>query len=82
VPTGSDTWCCGFGGTFSAKFPEISVAMADRKLEPILLAGVDYLVSTDSSCLMQLSGVLSRRKLRSPRLMHVAQVLATCTEAS
>jgi L-lactate dehydrogenase complex protein LldE len=81
VPMESDTWCCGFGGTFAAKFPEISVAMADRKLEPILRAKVDYLVSTDSSCLMQLAGVLSRRKLQSPKPMHVAEVLATCAEA-
>lgn len=81
VATESDSWCCGFGGTFSAKFPEISVAMAERKLEPILRANVDYLVSTDSSCLMQLSGVLSRRKLARPRPMHMAQVLATCLEA-
>ncbi|MBI5532599.1 MAG: (Fe-S)-binding protein [Deltaproteobacteria bacterium] len=82
VETEADTWCCGFGGTFSVKFPEISTAMAERKLEPILAADVDFLISTDASCLMQLSGVLSRKQLASPRPMHVAEVLATCLEAS
>jgi L-lactate dehydrogenase complex protein LldE len=78
VHTGTETWCCGFGGTFSVKFPEISVAMGRRKLEPILDSGADYLVSTDSSCLLQLGGLLGRRKLARPRPLHVAEVLATC----
>jgi L-lactate dehydrogenase complex protein LldE len=81
VSTEADTWCCGFGGTFSVKFPEISTAMAERKLELILAADVDYFISTDASCLMQLSGLLSRKKLTTPRPMHIAEVLATCLEA-
>lgn len=78
VETISDEWCCGFGGTFSVKFPEVSTAMAERKLEPILEADVDYLLSTDSSCLMQLGGLLSRQGRSRPQPMHVVEALATC----
>lgn len=81
VEVPSETWCCGFGGTFAVKYPEVSTAMAQRKLEPILAAEVDYLLSTDSSCLMQLGGLLSRHQLTRPRPLHVAEVLAGCLEA-
>jgi len=49
----SDT-CCGFGGTFSAKFPELSVAMSDVKLGNAASTGARYVVSADPGCLMQL----------------------------
>ena len=81
VPVSSDSWCCGFGGTFAVKFPELSAAMADRKLAPMLDEDVDYLISTDSSCLVHLQGVLSRRGQARPRALHVAEVLATSLEA-
>lgn len=77
VPVESDEWCCGFGGTFSVKFPELSVAMGRRKLQPILDRDVDYVISTDSSCLMHLAGLLSRMNRTRPRLLHVAEVLAS-----
>jgi L-lactate dehydrogenase complex protein LldE len=80
VEVPSADWCCGFGGTFAVKYPEVSTAMAERKLEPILAAEVDYLVSTDSSCLMQLGGLLSRQQQSRPRPLHVAEVLASCLE--
>lgn len=82
VETPSDAWCCGFGGTFSVKYPEISTAMGKRKLAPIIDADVDYLISTDSSCLMHLGGMLSREGKQRPKLLHVAEVLATALEAS
>jgi L-lactate dehydrogenase complex protein LldE len=69
--------CCGFGGTFSVKHPEISVAMLDEKVEAIERAGVDAVVSGDASCLMQIGGRLTRRG-SSVRAMHLADVLA-CT---
>src|SRR5256885_2105397 len=53
--------CCGFGGTFSVKYPEISVAILDEKVDAIERAGVDAVVSGDASCLMQIGGRLSRR---------------------
>ena len=68
--------CCGFGGTFSVKFPEISAAIADEKVSAIEQAGVDVVVSGDASCLMQLGGRLSRLGSRV-RTMHLAEVLAS-----
>jgi len=68
--------CCGFGGTFSVKFPEVSGGMAETKIDAILETGADLVVSIDSSCLMQIQGVLSRAG--SPvRTMHLAEVLAS-----
>ena len=52
--------CCGFGGTFSVKFPEISAGILDNKIEAIEKAAVDTVVSGDASCLMQIGGRLSR----------------------
>jgi len=67
--------CCGFGGTFSVKYPEISVAILDNKIESIEKAGVRAVVSGDASCLMQIGGRLSRNA--SPvRTMHLAELLA------
>lgn len=72
--TGCDT-CCGFGGTFSVKLPELSVAMLDQKLQHLEVAGVDTVVSGDVSCLMQIQGRLEHRG--SPiRAAHLAEVLA------
>jgi L-lactate dehydrogenase complex protein LldE len=71
----SDTWCCGFGGTFSVKFPELSAAMARRKLRHAEERELDYLISPEASCLMQLNGVIGRDGLRV-RPLHVAEVLA------
>jgi len=48
------------GGTFSVKYPEISVAILDQKIEAIESAGVDAVVAADASCLMQIGGRLSR----------------------
>lgn len=67
--------CCGFGGTFSVKYPEISVAIADGKLAAIEASGVDAVVSGDASCLMHLGGRLSRRG-SAVRVVHLAEVLA------
>lgn len=68
--------CCGFGGTFSVKYPEVSVAIVDHKVDAIEEAGIDAVVSADSSCLMQIGGRLSRRGSRV-RTMHLAEVLAS-----
>lgn len=68
--------CCGFGGTFSVKYPEISVAILDHKIEAIERAGVRAVVSGDASCLMQIGGRLSRQN-SSVRAMHLAELLAS-----
>lgn len=66
--------CCGFGGTFSVKYPEISVAILDQKIEAIERAGVQAVVSGDASCLMQIGGRLSRKGSKV-RVMHLAELL-------
>jgi len=68
--------CCGFGGTFSVKYPEISVAILDEKIEAIEQARVQAVVSADASCLMQIGGRLSR-KGSNVRVMHLAELLAS-----
>jgi L-lactate dehydrogenase complex protein LldE len=68
--------CCGFGGTFAVKFPEISTAMAEEKVACIERSGADVLVACDAGCLMQLGGLLSRRG--SPvRCLHLAELLVS-----
>ena len=67
--------CCGFGGTFSVKYPVISTAMLDHKLAAVEAAGVDAIVSGDVSCLLQIGGRLARQGSRV-RAMHLAEVLA------
>lgn len=67
--------CCGFGGTFSVRYPEISAAMLDRKLDELEALRVDALVSGDAGCLMQIEGRLARRGSRI-RALHLAEVLA------
>jgi len=67
--------CCGFGGTFSVKYPEISTAIVDGKLDAIEKSDVDAVVSCDSSCLMQLGGRLSRRGSKI-KAIHIAEILA------
>ena len=66
--------CCGFGGTFSVKMPDISTAMADEKIRALEKSGADTLISGDSSCLMHLEGRL-RRTGHDTRVLHLAQVL-------
>jgi L-lactate dehydrogenase complex protein LldE len=68
--------CCGFGGTFSVKYPEISVAILDQKIESIQKSGVDAVISGDASCLMQIGGRLSRIGSKT-RVMHLAELLAS-----
>jgi L-lactate dehydrogenase complex protein LldE len=68
--------CCGFGGTFSVKYPEISVAILDHKIEAIEKANVRAVVSGDASCLMQIGGRLTRNN-SSVRTMHLAELLAS-----
>jgi len=68
--------CCGFGGTFSVKFPEISGGMARTKIDAILRTGADTVISVDSSCLMQIQGAM-RKAGRNIRAMHLAEVLAS-----
>lgn len=66
--------CCGFGGSFAVKFPQISTAMTQVKLGSATQTDADYLISGDPSCLMQIGGYFSRQK--SPiKCLHIAEVL-------
>jgi L-lactate dehydrogenase complex protein LldE len=68
--------CCGFGGTFSVKFADLSGAMARTKIEAIVKTGAKTVVSLDPSCLMQIQGALSRAG-SDIRTLHLAEVLAS-----
>lgn len=68
--------CCGFGGAFSVKYPEVSVSMLEEKLGSIAQTGADTLVSTDMGCLMQIGGAVKKRGLPI-RVMHLAELLAS-----
>jgi L-lactate dehydrogenase complex protein LldE len=68
--------CCGFGGTFSVKFPMISAAMGEAKCAAITETGADYLLSLDSSCLMHIQGMFDMQGKRM-RSLHLAELLAT-----
>jgi len=84
VPWVSAEECCGFGGLFSAKLPEVSAGMADRKLDT--LPAVDVVTSSDGGCLLQLAGRATRQRPTQrpptarhgrvrPRFEHLASLL-------
>ena len=66
--------CCGFGGTFSAKFPMISTAMGEGKVNSALETEAEYIVSNDSSCLMHIQGLIDRQG-KALKTIHLAEVL-------
>ncbi|TVR96291.1 MAG: (Fe-S)-binding protein [Rhodospirillales bacterium] len=71
---GADT-CCGFGGLFCVKYPDISEKMVDAKVDDILASGADTVLGGDLGCLMNIAGRLSRRGA-AVNVRHVAEVLA------
>ena len=67
--------CCGFGGTFCVKYPEISEKMVDDKVKNILASGADTVIGGDLGCLMNIAGRLKR--INAPvKVFHTAEVLA------
>jgi L-lactate dehydrogenase complex protein LldE len=67
--------CCGFGGTFAVKNPDVSAAMGADKVGNAAATGADVLCAADNSCLMHLRGVIARTG--GPRVMHLAEILAS-----
>ena len=67
--------CCGFGGSFSVKYAEISAAMVEDKVNKIIASGADTVVGCDMGCLMNIQGMLSRRG-SDIKVRHIAQILA------
>ena len=71
--------CCGFGGTFSVKFPHISEGMVADKIANVQASGAETLVSCDMSCLMNIGGALNRQN-SSVKVKHLAQILDSDSE--
>ena len=67
--------CCGFGGTFAVKNPDISASMAEQKVLNALETGAEYIVSTEASCLMNINGFINKHKL-PVKGIHLADILA------
>jgi L-lactate dehydrogenase complex protein LldE len=68
--------CCGFGGTFSIKYGEISARLADNKCQHVVASGADALVLGDLGCMLNIEGRLRRRGDTKTRVLHVTEVLA------
>jgi L-lactate dehydrogenase complex protein LldE len=67
--------CCGFGGSFSVKYPDISAALLEDKVKNIAASGAQVVVGGDMGCLLNIEGMLHRKKI-PVRVMHIAQLLA------
>jgi L-lactate dehydrogenase complex protein LldE len=72
--------CCGFGGTFCVKYPEISTAMVDAKIASIKKTRADTVLAGDLGCLLNIAGRLSRLG-HGIQVRHIAEVLADMTDA-
>jgi len=68
--------CCGFGGTFSIKYGDISGRLADLKCEEVEQSGADTLVLGDLGCILNIEGRLRRRGNSKTKVLHIAEVLA------
>jgi L-lactate dehydrogenase complex protein LldE len=73
--------CCGFGGTFCVKYPEISTRMVDDKIASIQASGADTLVAADLGCLLNLAGRIKRLGLPI-KVFHIAEVLADMAQGA
>jgi L-lactate dehydrogenase complex protein LldE len=80
VEMGDTEACCGFGGTFCVKFPDISNSMVERKTADIAATGAQHLLAGDLGCLMNLAGKLQRQG-STIKVRHVAEVLADMGDA-
>jgi len=71
--------CCGFGGLFSIKYPDVSGAIVDKKADRVVAAKSDLLLGGDLGCLMNMAGKLKRRG-SNVRVFHIAELLANMTD--
>ena len=76
VELGEAEECCGFGGTFAVKNPDVSSAMLTDKITHVLETGAEVCTAGDSSCLMHIGGGLSRQRA-GVRTVHLAEILAS-----
>ena len=79
IPLVDSDQCCGFGGTFSVKNPDVSVAMGSDKARHVMETGAQYVVAGDNSCLMHVGGLL-RRMRSGVAPIHLAEILANTAE--
>lgn len=75
VPMEKTDQCCGFGGTFAVKYPAISGAIVEDKVQCIAATGAELTLSNDAGCTMNIAGMCHRRGVRT-RVTHVAELLA------
>ena len=68
--------CCGFGGTFSVKFGEVSARIAEKKCDNIRASGADAVVLGDLGCMLSIEGKLRRLGDEKMRVLHIAEILA------
>jgi L-lactate dehydrogenase complex protein LldE len=76
LPLEDDDQCCGFGGTFSVKNPDLSADMVSEKARCVRESGAEYLVTVDNACLMNIGGALHRDEV-PVRTIHLAEILAS-----
>jgi L-lactate dehydrogenase complex protein LldE len=74
VPLERQDQCCGFGGSFAVRYPQISGAMVDDKMACVLATAADVLISTDAGCLMNIGGRLHRER-HTIEVLHLAELL-------
>src|SRR5262245_24425829 len=74
VPLPRQDQCCGFGGSFAVRYPQISGKMVDDKMNCIVASGADCVVSTDAGCLMNIGGRMHRER-KQTELLHIAELL-------
>ncbi len=79
VPLPMEEQCCGFGGTFSIKNPDMSAAMVNDKARHVRETEAEYVVAGDNSCLLNIGGVLSRQN-SGVKVIHMAEILANTEE--
>jgi L-lactate dehydrogenase complex protein LldE len=73
--------CCGFGGTFSVKNPDVSAAMLADKIRCVLDTRAEVCTAVDNSCLMHIGGGLSRQRT-GVQTLHIAEILASTETGS
>lgn len=76
VAAGDEEVCCGFGGSYSMDFPEISAELLSRKLANAVATGADTLVTDCPGCVLQLRGGMEKRPGRRLQVRHIAEVVA------
>jgi L-lactate dehydrogenase complex protein LldE len=76
VELGEAEECCGFGGTFAVKNPDVSAAMLTDKIAHVLSTEAEVCTAGDSSCLMHIGGGLARQRA-GVRTVHLAEILAS-----